>query len=113
MFQKFCISRENISFLKNAWNGKEMQKLIKNLEELEKQLINGQRDIQQRAKQQRIRNKVQGPTRKQQESTKKLEDRLDEVDAIYKENNGNKALRGENNLGFDQPFFRANVTARI
>ena len=37
-------------------------------------------------------------------ANKKLEDRLDEVDAIYKENNGNKALRGENNLGFDQPF---------
>ena len=37
-------------------------------------------------------------------ANKKLEDRLDEVDAIYKQNNGNKALRGENNLGFDSPF---------
>ena len=37
-------------------------------------------------------------------ANKKLEDRLDEVDAIYKQNNGNNALRGANNLGFDQPF---------
>ena len=31
-----------------------------------------------------------------------LEDRLDEVKAIYNENGGNNALRGDNNLGFDQ-----------
>ena len=52
-----------------------------------------------------------GPNRNRQDNlpsnqtaNKKLEDRLDEVDAIYKQNNGNKALRGENNLGFDAPF---------
>ena len=37
-------------------------------------------------------------------ANKKLEDRLDEVKAIYNENGGNKALRGDNNLGFDAPF---------
>ena len=37
-------------------------------------------------------------------ANKKLEDRLDEVKAIYNENGGNNALRGDNNLGFDQPF---------
>ena len=42
-------------------------------------------------------------------ANKKLEDRLDEVDAIYKQNNGNKALRGENNLGFDQPFILKDI----
>ena len=57
-----------------------------------------------------------GPNRNRQDNlpsnqtaNKKLEDRLDEVDAIYKQNNGNKALRGENNLGFDQPFILKDI----